>query len=222
MKNTVLIKDILAKNTNLTQNELKELSRAMFASKIKYEEMSLEELLYFNIVRKNPLYLKNIAHQTVRICEEAVRSFGYAIQYVRTQTENIALLAVTQDGLSLEYVDEEFHTEYVITRAINQNSLAFKFAKNKTYDICLKAVKLNGINLEFVPDEYLDDNMITTALSSNGWALKFVKEQTEKYALLAVLQNTEVSLQVDKKIRNRNPIIKLIYKEHLNRLPFTY
>lgn len=222
MKNNIFIKDILTKNTKLTTKQLEDLTSALSISRIKYEEMTLDELLYMNVVRKTPLYLKRIENQTSRICEEAVRSFGYTIQFVKKQTEDIAVLAVTQDGLSLEYVDEKFHTEYVITKAINQNPLSFKFAKNKTYDICLKAVKLNGINLEFVPKEYWDENMVSTALASNGWALKFIDEQTEKYALEAVLQNSEVSLQVDEKIREANPLIKLLYKEHLNKLPFTY
>lgn len=222
MDNTTLIKDIIAKECNLTKKEKEELNKAMFMSQLKYNEMSLEELLYINIVKKTPIYLQNIDKQTTRICEEAVRSFGYAIQYVKKQTEDIALLAVTQDGLSLEFVDKEFHTERVINKAIKQNPLSFKFAQLKTYDICLKAVKLNGVNLEFVPKEYIDDNMIMTALSSNGWALKFVKNQTERYALEAVLQNTDASLQVDEKIRNGNPLIKSIYNERLKRLPFTY
>ena len=222
MNNSTLIKDILAKESILTKPELNELSKAIFMSQAKYDEMHLEELLYINIVKKIPLYLQNIEKQTVKICEEAVRSFGYSIQYVKNQNESIALLAVAQDGLALQFVDKEFHTESVINRAIKQNPLSFKFAQLKTYDLCLKAVKLNGVNLEFVPEEYIDDNMIMTALSSNGWALKFVKEQTERYALEAVLQNTEASLQVDEKIRNNNPLIKLIYDELLKRLPFTY
>jgi hypothetical protein len=53
----------------------------------------------------------------IRICLEAVKQDGLALQYVKNQTPEICLEAVKQDGLAL------------------------KFVENKTPEICLEAVK---------------------------------------------------------------------------------
>ena len=75
------------------------------------------------------------------------------------------------------------------------------------------AVKANGMNYEFVPEEFRTHEMKLEALNSNGWSIKFFDKQTEEYALKAVLQNTETVLSIDEEIREKNTIIKLIYKE---------
>ena len=129
------------------------------------------------------------------------------------QTEEIAYRAVSNDAMSLKFVNKELHTPKVIKAALHENPLSFKYSQLKTYDICLNAVEANGINLEFVPEEYKDFKMITTALKSNGWAIMFVENQTEEYALTAVLQNTESSLYVHENIRNNNLCIESIYDE---------
>ena len=42
---------------------------------------------------------------------EAVKQNGYALQYVKEQTEEICLEAVKQDGYALQFVDESIFKE---------------------------------------------------------------------------------------------------------------
>ena len=62
---------------------------------------------------------------------EAVKRNGYALQYVKDQTEAICLEAVKEDGYALRYV------------------------KDQTEAICLEAVKRNGYALRYVLVEEL-------------------------------------------------------------------
>jgi hypothetical protein len=39
------------------------------------------------------------------VCLEAVKANGYALQYVKEQSETVCLEAVKQDGDALKYVD---------------------------------------------------------------------------------------------------------------------
>lgn len=64
----------------------------------------------------------------------AVKRYGWALQYVKEQTEEICLAAVKQNGLYLRYVSEQ------------------------TEEICLAAVKQNGLALQFVNEDMFTKN----------------------------------------------------------------
>ena len=79
--------------------------------------------------------LKNKKKEIIRFdydnpeeCLEVVKQNGYALAFVKEQTEEICLVAVKQDGMALEYV------------------------KDQTPEICLAAVKQNINALQYVKD----------------------------------------------------------------------
>lgn len=187
---------------------------------IDIDKLPANEEIYLNLVNVQPTSLKNLKFQTEKICIAAVSKFAHAIEYVIEQTENIAKASVVKNGLVLEFVKPELHTEEVVKHALKQNPLSFKFSKLKTYELCLMAVKENGINYEFVPEELRTHEMKMEALQSNGWAIKFFDIQTEEYALTAVLQNAETALCINEDIRENNTIIKLIYQEIIKKHSF--
>ena len=134
MENKLSIKDILSK-CNLKEEEIKDIETGIFYCNKKISDLSIDELLYIDMVRRHPIYLKNIKNQTSLICEEAVKNFGYALEYVNEQTERLAYFAVSQNGLALEHVNAELHTDKIIETAIKQNPLAFKYSARKTKNL---------------------------------------------------------------------------------------
>jgi Fe2+ or Zn2+ uptake regulation protein len=93
----------------------------------------------------------------------AVIQCGWALEFVKVQTEEICLAAVKQYGYALEHVDVQ------------------------TEEICLAAVKQNGDALELVNVQ--TDKICLAAVKENGWALGHVKVQTAEICLAAVEQD---------------------------------
>jgi hypothetical protein len=74
----------------------------------------------------NPLHGKTYEE----VCN-TIKSAGYALRYVRNQTEEICKLAVQDDGEALQYVH------------------------NQTEEICKLAVQQNGDALKYVSDDFI-------------------------------------------------------------------
>ena len=62
---------------------------------------------------------------TVEAALKAVERNGYALQYVKEQTETLCLKAVEQDGDALQYVQEQ--TEPVCLKAVERNGDALRY-----------------------------------------------------------------------------------------------
>jgi len=60
-----------------------------------------------------------------KYCLAAVEQDGYALRYVKEQTEAICLKAVEQDGDALRYVKEQ--TEAICLKAVEQDGDAIKY-----------------------------------------------------------------------------------------------
>jgi hypothetical protein len=66
--------------------------------------LTAEEAL--KAVEQNGYALRYVKDQTEAVCLKAVEQNGYALQYVKDQTEAVCLKAVEQDGDALQYVLE--------------------------------------------------------------------------------------------------------------------
>ena len=71
---------------------------------------------------------------------EAVKQDGYALQYVKDQTEAICIEAVKQDGDALRYVKDQ--TEAVCIEAVKRKRYALQYILTKELFISI-ALKLN-------------------------------------------------------------------------------
>ena len=71
---------------------------------IRFDYDNPEECL--EAVKQNGWALQFVKEQTEEICLEAVKQNGWALQFVKEQTEEICLAAVKQDGMALEYVKD--------------------------------------------------------------------------------------------------------------------
>jgi len=87
---------------------------------------------------------------------KAVKQDGYALRYVKNQTENICLEAVKENGDALKYVKNQ--TENICLEAVKQDGYALRYVKNQTENICLEAVKQDGYALRYV-NENIFKNM---------------------------------------------------------------
>jgi hypothetical protein len=79
------------------------------------------------------------------IYTEAVKQTPEAIKFIKKQTHEMSLIAVTYNGLLLEHIINQ--TEEICLAAIKQNPDAFRFVKIQTEQICIAAVRGNGMNL---------------------------------------------------------------------------
>ena len=68
------------------------------------------------------------------ICLEVVKQNGYALEYVKEQTEEICLEAVKQNGLTLCNVKEQ--TEEICLEAVKQYGRALKYVKEEFKVVC--------------------------------------------------------------------------------------
>jgi hypothetical protein len=141
------------------------------------------------------------------LCLEAVKHNGYALWYVKKQTEELCLEAVKQDGQVLKYVKEQ--TTEICLEAVKQNGCALKYVKEQTTEICLEAIKQDGYALFYVEEH--TEEICLEAVKQNGRALMFVKEQTEEICLEAVKQNGDALNYVKAKFYD-------ICKEYLNKV----
>ena len=84
---------------------------------------------------------------------EMVKKDGYALKFVKNQTEEICLAAVKQNCSALEYVKNQ--TEEMCLVAVNRYSLAFMYVKKQTEQVCLAAVKQipNGRLMCYIIDD---------------------------------------------------------------------
>ncbi len=83
--------------------------------------------------------------------------FGEPLKYVKKQTHQICLEAVTYNGHALEYVKKQ--TPEICLAAVKQNGYALKFVKNQTPEICLEAVKENDFAFLYIRDANLRKEM---------------------------------------------------------------
>lgn len=81
---------------------------------------------------------------------DMVKDWGYALIYIRNQTEEICTEAVKEEGEALAYVKEQ--TENICLEAVKEDGYALQFVKEQTPEICYEAVKQDGCALQFVED----------------------------------------------------------------------
>lgn len=96
---------------------------------------------------------KKIITNAIKYCPNVIKYI--IIDRLDNNTyHNICLDAVTNYGLALQYINEEYQTEEMCLRAIRQNPDAYKYVKFKTYKLVVEFQKLRKLNIE--PENILD------------------------------------------------------------------
>lgn len=100
-----------------------------------------ENLKAKRIILSQPVKL----YEHYNLAKIAVENYGYAVEHIREQTEELCLAAVKQYGLSLQCVNEQ--TEEICMTAVQQDGLALVYVKQQTPEICKLAVQNNSLLL---------------------------------------------------------------------------
>ena len=81
---------------------------------------------------------------SVKLALEAVKNNGYALRYVKDQTEAVALEAVKQNGDALQYVKDQ--TEAVVLEAVKQDGDALRYVLN--FELFMSIAGVLGISID--------------------------------------------------------------------------
>ena len=98
---------------------------------------------------------------------------GYALRYVKDQTEAICKVACEQDGYALQFVKDQ--TEAICKVACEQNGDALQYVKDQTEAICKVACEQDGYALQYV------DVRVFAKLRPDDAKLKDALETTSAY-----------------------------------------
>lgn len=159
------------------------------------ERQKIEDLEIWNdqsyclmTVKLNGYALQYVRNQTDEICLEAVKKCGSVLKYVINQTHEICLQAVQNDHAALQYVNHQ--TPEICLEAIKKNGLALRYVNHKTFELCLQAVESNYWAIEYVQNQTIDICLI--ALKKNPYTIRFIKDELK-----------EISIETYEKISNR-------------------
>ena len=110
----------------------------------------------------------------------AIYKKPYNLVYVDKQNKYIVLEAISRDGMTLRFVEEQYMTESICITAVEQNGMALQYipAYKQTKAICKAALKSNGESLKFVCSRVYE--YIHNELYWNEEKIKEKKDRIEK------------------------------------------
>jgi hypothetical protein len=131
------------------------------------------------------------------ICETAARKNPEAIRWVKDEfgfdgrdMAALCVAAVKSDVSALRCMKEEWKTQAVLERAIEENGLALERVKpeDRSAELCAKAVGNNPLALKYAPEKAQAPEMCAAAVKSAGAVLRHVREdlKTPELCLEAV------------------------------------
>lgn len=174
-----------------------------------------------------PLHPCLARHYDILITEENKDSF--------VQTPESVLASVTNWGPSIGYVNDEFITYELCSKAIEccESSICsikpHLLSKQEYYNLCLQSVSNNGWNMQYIPQEIQTQELCDVAVKAICWGYKFCLEKFKTYenSLLAVKRNGQIIEYVPRKFitqemceaaaKSRYPCLNHIPKEFLTK-----
>lgn len=161
------------------------------------------------LAHQHPTAVSRLPHQADEIYEIAVKARPDIIKHtVGLLTDQVILLALSLDGLCLEFVPEP--TTEMCDVAIGQNGRALQYVPMdmRTYELCLKAIR-GGARLTNVPDAHRDSPMRELALQHNGEALYEIKDPTFMECITALQNRGDVFDAIPEGFRVSALLIKM-------------
>lgn len=170
----------------------------------------LTEIEKENIISNNPFNIFYIKNPSEELIFKAIKIDGNTIQLFDSQTYNMQLTAVRQNGESIRYIKNP--TEEIKREAIKNNPKALAYIVEK--DI-LEIIEHDNIFIQYIPDptekmqivavvnnlrnirniKNPTENVQLLVVRQDGLAVKYIKNPTEKVQIAAVKQN-KLALQI--------------------------
>ncbi|PBG25670.1 hypothetical protein BGU81_12720 [Clostridioides difficile] len=166
----------------------------LLLKEVRWDELSLSEKQIFNLyiiaVRQNGFALMYVKNQTEELCREAVMQNGLALEYVDKQTQEICLETVKENGLALRYVKKQ--TPEICLEAVEQDKFAIryvkwsklegKFSEEQTDEICRKSLKQNKLAIKYI---------INKEKYLKEFNIKYLKEQDDAKEVIVIKEAGE-------------------------------
>lgn len=123
--------------------------------------------------------LRYCKKRTNNVYMNAVQKDGDNLRYVPSelQTYEMCLIAVRNNGLSIQYVDKV--TDEMQYEAVKNNGMALRYIKNRTPELCWLAVKNTGCAIKHVPKEIQTEKLCIMALSENISQFDYIHNKTD-------------------------------------------
>ena len=129
--------------------------------------------------------LEYIKIKTPKVIEEAVRTKGWAIQFIENPSEELQIIAVSRDYDSIKYIEDP--SEKVQLKAIQTYYAAIKFINKPTLKAKIEAVKSNGEAINYMNNYDLDE--IKLFIEANINVVKYIYESIDVDLVVEVLVN---------------------------------
>lgn len=152
--------------------------------------------IYKYVFRNKILSLKDV-EQTEHICEIALDIDGLNLRDVdiNVKTDNLCKIAVKQNGLAIEFVDNQ--NSAICISAIYQNAHSIKHISNQTETLIKLAIELKASSLEHVLNQTYA--ICAYAIHRDYKAIQYVREQTSELCKLAMCYNTDAFQYISNK-----------------------
>jgi len=111
------------------------------------------------------------AYEDYEICKLAVQEDGYALRFIKEQTEELCKLAIQQNSWALQFVKEQ--TEELCKLALKKHCLTLQFVKEQNPELCKLALQQNCCALQYVKEQ--TEELCKFAVQQNGWAIRYIK-----------------------------------------------
>ena len=89
------------------------------------KQYNLSDAENIEAVKRNGYALQYVKDQTEQVCIEAVKRNGFALRYVKEQTEQVCIEAVKEDGDALRYVNLSIFSVTILELTVKQVSEKF-------------------------------------------------------------------------------------------------
>ncbi len=129
--------------------------------------------------------LEYIKIKTPKVIEEAVRTKGWAIQFIENPSEELQIIAVSRDYDAIKYIEDP--SEKVQLKAIQTYYAAIKFINKPTLKAKIEAVKSNGEAINYMNNYDLDE--IKLFIEANINVVKYIYESIDVDLVVEVLVN---------------------------------
>ena len=96
---------------------------------------------------------------------------------INTETQNLINFCKC-NGMNLKHIKLDSQTVEICLTAVQQNGLALQFVKEQTEEICNNAVLNNPLAIQFVKNEFLNQSICKYAIKKNCSALYFIENHS--------------------------------------------
>lgn len=175
------------------------------------------KIFFEEIVKKNYTYMKYIPykHQTTELINISLKKSNFdSICFIdpAKQNEQMAMNAVSRNGLNLKYVRKDLINSTIIFKAIKQNGTAIKYVDEKeiTKELLVLAVNSNPSDYYMFVQENIYKKMMTkellllTVISCPNILVNLSEEEQTEEMIYCLINKNLMNYSIMTYIKNNN------------------